>query len=687
MKKVLFFVALLLLAFKPVTGENWSFFNTLEIIRAFVLDDQGNWYVGVDGGVRVYVNGSTDNTQFFNLGVSVTALTLTNNEDSVLVGSDQGIFKTDRNFTTKRWLSFQKQPLAPRKVMEVNGSYWALLKPITWETDGRVFFLPAGAKEWQLVFNSAAQDMVADKDGFVWVTCGYLYKVNAQTGQKAYIPITYLDWSQTLQTAEQFYPVTIDSAGEFIYTQGSGGIYKISAQQPENYRWLNKSLYTIQQIRVLGQTLWGVGASEEGRTESGLTKIRCQIGSLNTDEANPAADTIYYRTYFSSKFKNLGANTAGFAWREGFFTIAIYPDIIASFGPVGLNNSSLEITSSENTITTTTINWAANVPDFQEYRLYYSADQGAFQPCPNLEQGPDYGKPLVITDPSVASFTFDYFNPVKDSTIILKIVALSTDGNVVSAEQSFIIPRTVGYDTDGGEAWFPGYGCFTATDFLGNLTYLKRSLLKSMIFSGDSDSSVTVEIRKKDNPTEPYVQVTADLIRQSDSYLKWREVKIEPAIELAAGEYYIGFNGTSQIVVDQTTTSTGHSYVTAEGWPMTPMPAPQYDFLLRLEVVDLSSVEELGFNPVPQDFALEQNFPNPFNPQTTISYSLAKPGNIKLIIYNILGREVETLINEQQLPGAYYLRWVADENLPAGIYFCRLQADNFVQTKKMTLMK
>jgi hypothetical protein len=98
-------------------------------------------------------------------------------------------------------------------------------------------------------------------------------------------------------------------------------------------------------------------------------------------------------------------------------------------------------------------------------------------------------------------------------------------------------------------------------------------------------------------------------------------------------------------------------------------------------------VEERGFNPVPQDFALEQNFPNPFNPQTTISYSLAKPGNIKLIIYNILGREVETLINEQQLPGAYYLRWVADENLPAGIYFCRLQADNFVQTKKMTLMK
>jgi hypothetical protein len=351
------------------------------------------------------------------------------------------------------------------------------------------------------------------------------------------------------------------------------------------------------------------------------------------------------------------------------------------------NTNSISITDAANTITTCSIQWQAQVKKFKEFRLEFKRNDGYFQPCPNLEQGPDYGKPLVITDPSVASFTFDYFNPVKDSTIILKIVALSTDGNVVSAEQSFIIPRTVGYDTDGGEAWFPGYGCFTATDFLGNLTYLKRSLLKSMIFSGDSDSSVTVEIRKKDNPTEPYVQVTADLIRQSDSYLKWREVKIEPAIELAAGEYYIGFNGTSQIVVDQTTTSTGHSYVTAEGWPMTPMPAPQYDFLLRLEVVDLSSVEELGFNPVPQDFALEQNFPNPFNPQTTISYSLAKPGNIKLIIYNILGREVETLINEQQLPGAYYLRWVADENLPAGIYFCRLQADNFVQTKKMTLMK
>jgi hypothetical protein len=374
------------------------------------------------------------------------------------------------------------------------------------------------------------------------------------------------------------------------------------------------------------------------------------------------------------------------------------------------NTNSISITDAANTITTCSIQWQAQVKKFKEFRLEFKRNDGYFQPCPNLEQGPDYGKPLVITDPSVASFTFDYFNPVKDSTITLKIVALSTDGNVVSAEQSFIIPRTVGYDT-GGENPTHASACYAANDFLANLmVFASKVKIKTIIFNGDTElhddnpqynyyDTVVVEIREKNKPNEQGLRLETTLVYNSGPQPRspWREVNLDGfGVELEAGEYFIGFssNGTGKITVNGFDESLGHGYY-MDYWHQNLIPSgsdyspliPQYDFLIRLEVVVLSSVEERGFNPVPQDFALEQNFPNPFNPQTTISYSLAKPGNIKLIIYNILGREVETLINEQQLPGAYYLRWVADENLPAGIYFCRLQADNFVQTKKMTLMK
>ena len=91
---------------------------------------------------------------------------------------------------------------------------------------------------------------------------------------------------------------------------------------------------------------------------------------------------------------------------------------------------------------------------------------------------------------------------------------------------------------------------------------------------------------------------------------------------------------------------------------------------------------------VPQRFALFQNYPNPFNPVTTIRYSI--PGNgavpVNLKVYDILGREVKTLVNSEQKAGNYEIKF-GGESIASGVYFYRLSAGRFVSIKKMILLR
>ena len=91
-------------------------------------------------------------------------------------------------------------------------------------------------------------------------------------------------------------------------------------------------------------------------------------------------------------------------------------------------------------------------------------------------------------------------------------------------------------------------------------------------------------------------------------------------------------------------------------------------------------------NQVPAAFSLSQNYPNPFNPTTVIHYTVPKTSLVNLSVFNLLGQEVKTLVNEEKSPGEYEVRFDGS-NLPSGIYFYRLVAGDFVKTMKMLLMK
>ena len=90
--------------------------------------------------------------------------------------------------------------------------------------------------------------------------------------------------------------------------------------------------------------------------------------------------------------------------------------------------------------------------------------------------------------------------------------------------------------------------------------------------------------------------------------------------------------------------------------------------------------------PIPATYTLEQNFPNPFNPSTIIQYSLPVTAPVVLKIYNVLGQEVKTLVNQNQKAGKYTVRLDAS-SLASGMYFYRLQAGEFSQVKKLLLLK
>jgi N-acetylneuraminic acid mutarotase len=85
-------------------------------------------------------------------------------------------------------------------------------------------------------------------------------------------------------------------------------------------------------------------------------------------------------------------------------------------------------------------------------------------------------------------------------------------------------------------------------------------------------------------------------------------------------------------------------------------------------------------------FSLSQNYPNPFNPSTTIWYTIPKASEVTLIIYDLLGREITTLVNKTQTPGEYSVLWNG-QGQPSGIYICRLRAGDFTETRKLVLQK
>ncbi|MBK8982102.1 MAG: T9SS type A sorting domain-containing protein [Ignavibacteria bacterium] len=119
-----------------------------------------------------------------------------------------------------------------------------------------------------------------------------------------------------------------------------------------------------------------------------------------------------------------------------------------------------------------------------------------------------------------------------------------------------------------------------------------------------------------------------------------------------------------------------------------PPGSPVYRFVKgAMDFVDgLTDIEPNSFAAIPERYSLSQNYPNPFNPTTKINFSIPKQGIVTLKVYDVLGKEVMTLVNEQKPAGNYSINFNA-ANLSSGAYFYRIEAGEFRDIKRMIILK
>ena len=115
---------------------------------------------------------------------------------------------------------------------------------------------------------------------------------------------------------------------------------------------------------------------------------------------------------------------------------------------------------------------------------------------------------------------------------------------------------------------------------------------------------------------------------------------------------------------------------------------PNNFYIDDLRIVKLGALVGIEDNSqmIPKGFSLGQNFPNPFNPTTQISYSIPQKSFVNLKVYDLLGKEISQLINEEKEAGIYEVNFDAS-NLSSGVYFYHIEAGDFIETKKMILLK
>jgi len=236
---------------------------------------------------------------------------------------------------------------------------------------------------------------------------------------------------------------------------------------------------------------------------------------------------------------------------------------------------------------------------------------------------------------------------------------------------------TIAYTTDGGTTWSTG------KKVIGNTIFSVSVFGDRMWMTGNGGTI----IKGYSNPNVPVELASfAAAINGQNVVLNWKT-----ATELNNKGFQIekklnGSNWTDlTFVKGNGTTSTENSYSYVDknaGSGTISYRLKQIDFDGSYEYSDEVLVEMLA----PTSFELSQNYPNPFNPATVISYRIPYTTMVELTIYNILGREVSTLVNEIQETGIYNVSFDASK-LSSGVYFYELKAGNFNAKKKMVLIK
>jgi photosystem II stability/assembly factor-like uncharacterized protein len=320
------------------------------------------------------------------------------------------------------------------------------------------------------------------------------------------------------------------------------------------------------------------------------------------------------------------------------------------------------------------LTWQTQEMDFPFYRSYVAPDS-------SLYLG-GYPSLMKHSTNKGLNWTYIFYNQVHDG-VVTNMNFYNKDTGVVHASYYKSISRT----TDGGITW-----THAEENYIGEVRYSKYLNKDTIFFAGTKSYFSNEPIFFKTTnggltfsyqivPVEGFTIKSAYTFNYNRSFLtgsvkssendhsivlettncgvSWVQSFIDTAAEINS----ISFPSQS---IGYIAGSSGRLYKTTNGGSLTGISNANYFF--------------------PKTFSLSQNYPNPFNPSTIINYQLTINSNVSIKIYDNLGNEIETLVNEKQNPGSYSVDFNAS-SLPSGIYFYKLMTENFSETKKMVLVK
>ncbi|MBI1805536.1 MAG: T9SS type A sorting domain-containing protein [Ignavibacteria bacterium] len=351
------------------------------------------------------------------------------------------------------------------------------------------------------------------------------------------------------------------------------------------------------------------------------------------------------------------------------------------------------------------ITWSASDDSMgsgvHSYALYAEKDQGAFQPYATNLTNTSTGFPaepghtyrfMPIARDNVGNL--EHWKAITDQSVA-GLYQVSSRWNMVSLPLSVVDPRKIAlfpsavssafrYDPNNGyqssDSLFNGSGYWVK--FVHDENVLLQGFLHTLdtirVVNGwNMIGSISSPLRVTDIVSNPPGIVTSQFFGYKGSYVVMDSLR-------PGNAYWVKANQGGQLVLAKSTTA-GFFSARIKIVPTTELPPP----------VPEQSVTEFT---IPKKYALEQNYPNPFNPTTVIHYQLPVQSNVALRIYNVLGQEVKTLVDEVQDAGYKSSEWNSTNNfgnlVGSGVYFYRLEATSvadpskhFSQVKKMLLIR
>jgi len=237
----------------------------------------------------------------------------------------------------------------------------------------------------------------------------------------------------------------------------------------------------------------------------------------------------------------------------------------------------------------------------------------------------------------------------------------------------------------------PTYAKFDRGEFYCYHTYsIVTSYNSDDVFLACSNDVKAFKLTQKIVPVPVELSSFTALVAKKDVYLKWRTESesnnygFEIERKLSNDWKKIGF------IVGNGTTTEPQQYELVDN--LSNIQSGDIKFYYRLKQIDTdgsyeySQIVSVNLKQIPENTELHQNYPNPFNPSSTISYSIAKESFVTLKIYDVLGKEIQTLVNEIKEIGDHSIIFNASQ-LSSGIYFYKLQAGDFIEINKMILMQ